>query len=212
VHRALLNWSLTRASAAGGEAFAARGLTRLERAVPRTARGAALVRALCTDERWAARYLAARTVGRMAPDLIPVEEAWERLLTFADDAHRAVRDGAAFGIAELVAHAPEATEDLERLLGDAATPRAARRAALRSLVLLAVRPETAHAGARLLRLAALAGGGTARGVGAVILGRGIAARDPGRALGIARDWAASDEPELRAQAERALRGPLAGVR
>jgi hypothetical protein len=208
MHRALLSWSLTRASAPGGEAFAARSLPRLQRAVPRTERGAALASALSTDERWAARYLAARVLARMAPDLVPADAAWERLVALARDDHRAVREGASYGFAELVVRVPPAAERLERLLTDGAADSTARRAALRSLVVLAVQPETAELGARLLRSTARGHERLARGVGAVILGRGIAARDPERAMQIVRDWLASGDPVLRAQAERALRGPL----
>jgi hypothetical protein len=208
MHRALLSWSLTRASAPGGEAFAARSLQRLQRAIPRTERGAALASELATDERWAARYLAARVLARMAPDLVPADAAWERLVALARDDRRAVREGASYGFAELVVRVPPAAEWLERLLTDGAADSTARRAALRSLVVLAVEPETAELGARLLGGAARGDERLARAVGAVILGRGIAARDPERAMQIIREWLASGDPVLRAQAERALRGPL----
>jgi len=211
VHRALLSWSLTKASAPGEEAFAASCLPRLERAVPRNRRGAALARNLVGDERWAARYVGARALGRLAPEPITVDEAWAGLLTLAGDRERTVREGAAAGLAELVTRVPEAAPRLERVLTDPAADVGARRAAVRSLIVLSVQPQTAELGARLLRAAALAGDRSGRGLGAGVIGRGIAAQDRDRALGIAREWAASAEPALRAQGERALRGPLAGA-
>ena len=211
MHRALLSWSLTKASAPGEEAFAASCLPRLERAVPRNRRGAALARNLVGDERWAARYVGARALGRLAPEPIAVDEAWAGLLTLAGDRERTVREGAAAGLAELVTRAPETAPRLERVLTDPAAGAGARRAAVRSLIVLSVQPQTAELGARLLRAAALAGDRSGRGLGAGVIGRGIAAQDRDRALGIAREWAASAEPALRAQGERALRGPLAGA-
>lgn len=213
MHRALLSWSLTKASAPGEEAFAASCLPRLERAVPRNRRGAALARNLIGDERWAARYVGARALGRLAPEPIALDEAWAGLLTLAGDRERTVREGAAAGLAELVTRVPEAAPRLERVLTDPAADAdaGARRAAVRSLIVLSVQPQTAELGARLLRAAALAGDRSGRGLGAGVIGRGIAAQDRDRALGIAREWAASAEPALRAQGERALRGPLAGA-
>ncbi|HUR85478.1 MAG TPA: hypothetical protein VMY78_09045 [Solirubrobacteraceae bacterium] len=206
-HR-LLEWTLTKASGPDGDRYAAM-LPRMERSVPRTERGVELVRRLCEDERWAARYLAARAVGRMVPDLIEVDEAWRRLLAMAVDESPIVREAVPVGIAALVQREPSAGERLERLLDDGAAPRLARRAGLRSLVALTLSPGTRALGERLLRAAALAGPDAHHGVGAVILGRGIGARDPEHARRIAAEWAASPEAPLREQAARASRGALA---
>lgn len=206
----LTSWVLTRACEPGGTRFAAM-LPRLDRAVPCTRAGAERVRALCDDERWSARYVAGRALGRMAPEPIDAGEVWERLLRLAHDDSSFVREAVPFGIAALVERAPSAAQPLERLLTDAAAPRAERRAALRSLVLLAPAAATRDLGARLLRAAAMQDSGINCGVGAVILGRGIGARDPALARRIAQDWSESAEPALRRQGARALRGPLAEV-
>jgi hypothetical protein len=136
-----------------------------------------------------------------------LDEAWERLLALAADAEALVREAAPHGLGELLLRAPGAADRLERLVRDAGAPRLARRAAVRSLIVVA--PVEGELAARLLRSAALADGDASRGVGAVILGRGIGARDPEWARQLAHQWAASDEPVLREHARRALRGPLA---
>ncbi len=207
MRRALLGWMLGRAAAPGGESFAVM-LPRLEGAVPRTPTGAQMARELCADDRWPARHLAGRVLGRFPADTLDPGEAWSRLLALAGDEHPVVREGVPFGLAELAAREPAVAERLEGLLTGAEAPRAARRAALRSLVTLVADPATRAAGERLLRVSALADAGINRGVGAVILGRGIAARDPELALRIAHEWANAPEPALRRQAARALRGPL----
>jgi len=120
-----------------------------------------------------------------------------------------VREAVPVGIASLVERQPSASERLERLLGDRTAPRLARRAGLRSLVALTLGSGTQALGERLLRVAALAGPELHQGVGAVILARGIGARDPELARRIAAEWAASAEVALRGQAARALRGALA---
>lgn len=204
----LLRWVLRRASSPEHLGFAARILPRLDRAIPRTATGAEFVRLSSTDGHWAARYLAARSMGRMAPDLVEVEEAWSWLLELARDQVVAVREGVPFGLAELVQRCPTTATRLERLLLDAAAPPRERKAALRSLVILAVTPETAELAERLLPAAARAGGWVAAGVGPVIIGRGIGRRDPQRASKILAEWSASDDAVLREQAARALRRPL----
>lgn len=205
-HR-LLERMLTKASAPEGATYAAM-LPRLERTVTRTRSGADLVRRLCDDERWSARYLAGRTLGRMVPDLVETDEAWRRLLTLAIDDSPFVREAVPVGIASLVERDPSSGERLEQLLADPAAPRLERRAALRSLVPLTLSPATQALGERLLRAAALADAGINQGVGAILLGRGIGARDPEHARRIAAEWAASAETPLRRQAARALRGPL----
>jgi hypothetical protein len=207
VRRALLGWMLGRAAAPDGARFAAM-LPRLEGAVPRTAAGAQMAREMCSDERWSARYLAGRVLGRFPPEALDPDDAWTRLLALAGDEHTVVREAAPFGLAALAAREPATAERMAVLLTDAGAPRAARRAALRSLVPLVVDPPTRAAGERLLREAALTDAGINRGVGAVILGRGIAARDPELALRIAHEWENSPEPALRRHAARALRAPL----
>lgn len=180
----------------------------LDRAVPRTRSGAEFARASCAERCWAARYLAARTIGRMVPDLVGVAEAWARLLELAADEVAAVREGAAFGVAEVVSRCPSEVAQLERLVVDTAAPPASRKAALRSLIPLATDPGTAELAERLLVAAARAGGWVAAGVGPVIVGRGIGRRDPERASKILAEWSASDDAVLREQAARALRRPL----
>jgi hypothetical protein len=206
-HR-LLDWTLTKASEPTGGKYAAL-LPRMERSVPRTRRGADLVRRLCEDERWAARFLAARALGRMVPDLVDVDNAWRLLLMLAVDDSPLVREAVPVGIASLVERQPSASERLERLLNDGTAPRLARRAGLRSLVPLTLGSGTHALGERLLRAAALAGPELHQGIGAVIVARGIGARDPEHARRIAAEWAASTEVPLRRQAARALRGALA---
>ena len=201
----LLGRILRGASAPERTAFAARILPALERAVPRTPGGAAFVRSSCADESWASRYLAGRAIGRMVPDFIPADEAWARLLDLSGDKVTPVREAVPFGLAEVVRRAPKVEADLERLVADSAAPSSARKAALRSLVLLAVDPETAEFADRLLAVAARAGGSMAAGVGPVIIGRGISARDPRRAAEILDRWSASDDAVLQNQASLARR-------
>lgn len=209
VRRLLLDRALTRASAPGGEGYAAAMLPRLERTVPRTPLGAALVRSLCTDERWAARYLAARALAGLAPAHVEPAEAWECLLALARDPLAAVRQGAAWGLGTLVIRAREQTAPwLERLLADPDAQRSERKAALRSLVVLALEPATSELAERLLRRTALAPDPLARGVW-VLVSRGIGARDPQRAQAILDTWSASEQSALREQAARAQRRPLA---
>jgi hypothetical protein len=207
-HR-LLEWALTRASQPESAQYAAM-LPRMERSVPRSPSGAELVLRLCDDERWAARFLAARALGRMVPDLVAADDAWRRLLALAADDAPVVREAVPVGMAAVVAREPAAGERLERLLFDTAAPWLARRAAVRSLVPLTLSPATEALGERLLRAVALADADISRGTGAVVLGRGIGARAPEHARRIAEEWAASGEEPLRRQAARALRGPLAG--
>jgi len=204
----LLKWVLRRASSPEHLGFAARILPRLGGAIPRTETGAEFVRLSCTAEDWAARYLAARSIAHMTPDLIATAEVWGRLLGLARDQVAAVREGVPFGIAEVVQRCPIAATRLECLLVDTAAPSQERKAALRSLVILAVAPGTAELAERLLHAAARAGGSVAAGVGPVIVGRGIGRRDPERAFKILTDWLASDDPVLREQASRAMRRPL----
>ncbi len=205
MRRRLLDWALTRAGGPDGAAVAAL-LPQLERAVPATPGGAALVRELCEDPRWPARHLAGRVLGRMVPaGAMAPPEAWERLLVLAADPSPLVRESVPHGMAALVRAAPEAGALLEQLLEDAAAPIGRRRAAARSLVLLALDPETAEEAARLLSVAARAEGGVARGIGAVVLGRGIGRRDPVLARRIAETWRADGHPVLADQAGRALR-------
>jgi hypothetical protein len=92
---------------------------------------------------------------------------------------------------------------LERLLGDPAAPRAQRRAALRSLVLLAVTPATAQVAERLLRDVALDDERLGPGAEAVVT-RGVGTRDPARARAILGSWAASPELVLRRRGTRGL--------
>lgn len=205
----LLEWTLTRASAADGAKYAA-ALPRMERSVARTASGAKLVLRLCEDERWAARYLAARRLGRLVPELVATDEAWRRLLVLAADHVPVVREAVPVGMAALVEREPVAGQRLERLLLDRSAPRLTRRAAVRALVPLTLCPTTEELGERLLRAVALADAEVSRGIGAVILGRGIGASDPEHARRIASAWAISDEEALHRQAARALGGPLAG--
>jgi hypothetical protein len=206
MRRALLEHALDRACGPSGARFAAI-LPRLARTVPATPAGARLVRELCADPRWAARHLAGRSLPRLVPAAMPLDEAWERLIALAADEEALVREAAPHGLGELALASPEAAGRLERLIEDAGAPRLARRAAVRSLIVVV--PVDEQLAARLLRTAALAGDGAGRGVGAVVLGRGLGARDPGWARRLAEEWAASDEPVLREQARRALRGPLA---
>ena len=201
----LLRRVLRRASSAEHAGFAARILPALDGAVPRTRSGAEFVRASCADQYWAARYLAARTLGRMVPDLIGVEEAWGCLLGLAADEVAAVREGAAFGVADVVSRCPGEAARLERLVVDTAAPSAGRKVALRSLIPLATDPCTAELAERLLAAAARAGGWVAAGVGPLIVGRGIRGRDPQRAARILGAWATSDDAVLRDQAARARR-------
>lgn len=206
--RPLLEWMLTKASAADGAKYAA-ALPRMARSVTRTASGAALVLRLCEDDRWAARFLAARTLGRMAPELVGTDEAWRRLLVLAADDVPVVREAVPFGMAAIVEREPVAGQRLERLLLDRNAPRLTRRAAVRALVPLTLCPATEELGERLLRAVALADPQVSRGIGAVILGRGIGASAPEHARRIASAWATSDEEALQRQAARALGGPLA---
>jgi hypothetical protein len=204
----LLRWVLRRASCPEHLGFAARILPRLEGAIPRTETGAEFVRSSCADPHWAARYVAARSIGRMAPDLLQPAEVWDRLLELAEDHVAAVREGVPFGLAEVVRRCPTTQGRLERLIVDTSAPARERKAALRSLVILAIGTETSECAERLLSAAARAGGRGAAGVGPVIIGRGIGRRDPERALRILAEWSAGDDPVLREQAARALRRPL----
>jgi hypothetical protein len=202
-HR-LLERTLTKASEPQATKYAAM-LPHLERSVARTPSGAELVLRLCDDDRWAARFLAARVLGRMVPDLVEIDDAWRRLLALAVDDSPIVREAVPVGMAALVERDPSAGERLERLLLDAAAPRLARRAALRSLVPLTLSAATAALGERLLRAVAVEDGDISRGVGAVVLGRGIGAHAPEQARRIAAEWATGEEEPLRRQAARALR-------
>ncbi|MEA2250217.1 MAG: hypothetical protein QOI62_3193 [Solirubrobacteraceae bacterium] len=203
MRRRLLNRLLTRASAPGDTGLASQVLPSLARAVPRTPSGARLVRELHADDRWAARYLAARVIPRFVPDHLAADEAWHLLLRLADDDAAVVRQGAAFGLGELAIAESDARTLLERLLDDAARPRAQRRAALRSLTLLAVTPSTEDLAERLLRDAVLADEGLAPGA-EVVVTRGIGPRDRERALEILRGWVASSEPILRRHGARGI--------
>ena len=107
------------------------------------------------------------------------------------------------GSSDQTAFAAMTLPRLEQLLTDTRAHRAERRAALRSLVVLAVTPSTAGVAEHLLAGAARMG---VPGVGALIIGRGVAQRDPDRAEGILRDWSSSPHPALREQAARAQRG------
>ncbi|MFP5361582.1 MAG: hypothetical protein ACLGI5_02490 [Thermoleophilia bacterium] len=207
MRRLLLGYMLDRAAAPEGAALAAM-LPRLERAVPATRKGAQIVRGLCADERWTARHLAGRVMGRLPDDAMSSDEAWGRLLALAADEHPMVREGAPYGLAALAARDAAMAARAEALLTDAGAPRSARRAVLRSIVALCAEPPTRPLGERLLRTAALADEGVNRGVGAVVLSRGIGARDPELARRIATEWATAPEPALRREADRALRVKL----
>ena len=201
----LLRRVLRRASSPEHAGFAARVLPVLDGAVPRSPSGAEFLHSSCTDEHWAARYLAARSLPRMVPDLIGFEETWALLLGLACDPVVAVREGVPFGLAGVVQRCPEAVAPLKRLIVDSTAASAERKAALRSLILLAVDPGTADVSEGLLRAAAHAGGWVTAGVGPVIIRRGIASRDPERATEILREWLDSGDPVLQEQATRALR-------
>jgi hypothetical protein len=203
MRRRMLRWALDRAEREENTAFAAVTLPRLERSIPATDKGAQLVRSLVDDERWTGRYVGALALPRFVPERVPAADAWALLLRLAADCSAIVRQGAAIGVGRLVIRAPSELDRLERLLVNPEAPLAERRAALRSLVVVAETEETVATAERLLRRTVLCQDRLAASVGTIVT-RGLGARDPGRALMMLRDWAQSDNEALRECGRRAL--------
>ena len=96
-------------------------------------RDASTVSALIAHPAWQARWVACQSVAHQ----LPAEEAWTLLLELASDAERAVREGAAHGLGELLAQNPTWLERYQLLLQDSTASAQQKRAILYSAVVLA---------------------------------------------------------------------------
>lgn len=180
------------------------GLWLMDRAVPSTAKGLQVTLDYAHARQPLARYFAARRLGRFATADNSSAEAWRWLQVLALDPDRLVREGAAWGLAAWLAADPASLPALRVALANPVTPHLLRRAIVVA-TLPVIRdgpPDRLDAALELLDAAIEHGGPV--GIAAAIVGRQVAARDPGRALGLVERWAGSNSPLKRRAAARTL--------
>ncbi len=184
------------------------GLDLMERALPQSPEGFALTMEYTRAPEPFARYFAARQLGRFAQNGLR-DEAWRALQNAAIDSERLVREGAAWGMATMLAEDAASVPLLRAALTNEHAPHLLRRAILSSTlpIIRNARAERLDDALGLIDTAVTHG--APQGVAMVIVERELATRDPAHAKELLARWEKSESPTPRRLAARILaRNPM----
>lgn len=156
---------------------------------------------LATHLAWQARWVAAQKAG----DLLPPAQSWTLLRQLAQDSERNVREGAAHGLAALLARQPQLLPDYESILTDPQAGESLKRAVLHSGVALwRVQPQQLELALALLTCAARqAPTGSFRTIGSQLVGVELQKFYPQAAQKLLANWATAPNVNLQYHAARA---------